>query len=152
MRAFAWFLGLFVIAFAAVALFAYPAWLLLHPHFDFPFHRIGERIGMLGLVVGFVLIARRLGLADRASLGYGAPRRELVREMLIGLGLGVVTMLAVVGIMAALGLLEWRVGAKYGAADLTQLVLARLLSGLAVGLTEETFARGAMFSAIQRES
>jgi membrane protease YdiL (CAAX protease family) len=152
MRAFAWFLGLFVIAFAAVALFAYPAWLLLHPHFDFPFHRIGERIGMLGLVVGFVLIARRLGLADRASLGYGAPRREFVREMLIGLGLGVVTMLAVVGIMAALGLLEWRVGAKFGAADLTQLVLARLLSGLAVGLTEETFARGAMFSAIQRES
>jgi membrane protease YdiL (CAAX protease family) len=152
MRAFAWFLGLFLIAFGAVALFAYPAWLLLHPHFDFPFHRVGERIGMLGLVVGFVLIARRLGLADRRSLGYGAPRREFVREMLIGLGLGVATMLAVVGIMAALGLLDWRADAKVGAGALTKLVLARLLSGLAVGLTEETFARGAMFAAIQRES
>ncbi len=152
MRAFAYFLGLFVIAFAAVALFAYPAWLLLHPHFDFPFHRIGERIGMLGLVVSFVLFARRLGLADRASLGYGAPLRELVRELLIGLGLGVATMLAVVGIMVALGLLEWRADAKFAAGSLTKLVLASLGSGLAVGLTEETFARGAMFAAIQRES
>jgi membrane protease YdiL (CAAX protease family) len=152
MRAFVYFLGLFVVAFGVVALCAYPAWLLLHPHFDFPFHRIGERIGMLGLLVGFVLVARRLGLADRASLGYGVPRREFVREWLIGLALGVTTMLAVVGIMAALGLLEWRADAKLGAAALLKLVLARLMSGLAVGLIEETFVRGAMFTAIQRES
>ena len=55
MRAFAWFLGLFLVAFAVVAVFAYPAWLLLHPHFDFPFHRIGERIGMIGLLIGFLV-------------------------------------------------------------------------------------------------
>jgi membrane protease YdiL (CAAX protease family) len=152
MRAFAWFLGLFLLAFGVVALSAYPAWLLLHPHFDFPFHRIGERVGMLGLLVGFVLVARRLGLADRASLGYGAPRREFIRELLLGLALGVATMLAVVGIMAALGLLEWRKDAVFGAGALAKLVAARLASGLAVGLIEETFVRGAMFSAIQRES
>jgi membrane protease YdiL (CAAX protease family) len=152
MRAFASFLGLFLVAFAVVALFTYPAWLLLHPHFDFPFHRIGERIGMLGLLVGFVLVARRLGLADRASLGYGAPRREFVREMSIGLGLGAATMLVVVGIMAALGLLEWRSGAELGAGALAQLVVARLVSGLAVAFIEETFLRGAMFTGIQREA
>lgn len=152
MRSFASFLGLFLVAFAVVALFTYPAWLLLHPHFDFPFHRIGERIGMLGLLVGFVLVARRLGLADRASLGYGAPRREFVREMSIGLGLGAATMLVVVGIMAALGLLEWRSGAELGAGALAQLVVARLVSGLAVAFIEETFLRGAMFTGIQREA
>jgi membrane protease YdiL (CAAX protease family) len=152
MRAFAWFLGLFLVAFAVVALFAYPAWLLLHPHFDFPFHRIGERIGMIGLLVGFVLVARRLGLADRASLGYGAPRRVFLREWGLGLVLGVVTMLGIVGIMAALGLLEWRGDAVFGASALAKLVAARLLSGVAVALIEETFIRGAMFTAIQRES
>src|SRR5262250_587385 len=99
MRAFAWFLGLMMVALAAVALFAYPAWTLLHPHFDFPFHRIAERLGMLALLVGFIAVARHLGLADRASLGYGAPRRIFLREMAIGLGLGVATMLAVVGLM-----------------------------------------------------
>jgi hypothetical protein len=152
MRAFAWFLGLFLVAFAVVAVFAYPAWLLLHPHFDFPFHRIGERIGMIGLLIGFLLVARRLGLADRKSLGYGAPRREFLREWGLGLVLGVATMLGIVGIMAALGLLEWRSDAVFGAAALAKLVGARLLSGLAVALIEETFIRGAMFTAIQRES
>jgi membrane protease YdiL (CAAX protease family) len=152
MRAFAWFLGLFLVAFAVVAVFAYPAWLLLHPHFDFPFHRIGERIGMVGLLVGFLLVSRRLGLADRASLGYGAPRRKFLREWGLGLVLGAATMLGVVGIMAALGLLEWRSDAVFGVAPLAKLVGARLLSGLAVALIEETFIRGAMFTAIQRES
>ncbi|MGH8210952.1 MAG: CPBP family glutamic-type intramembrane protease [Steroidobacteraceae bacterium] len=152
MRAFACFLGLFLVAFGVVALFTYPAWLLLHPHFDFPFHRIGERIGMLGLAVGFVLVARRLGLADRASLGYGAPRRVFLRELGLGLALGVATMLAVVGIMAALGLLAWRSDADFGARALAKLVAARLSSGLAVAFIEETFLRGAMFTGIQREA
>lgn len=152
MRTFLAFLGLFLVAFGVVALLTYPAWLVLHPHFDFPFHRIGERIGMVGLLVGLVLVARRLGIADRASLGYGAPRPVFVRELALGLGLGVATMLAVVGIMVALGLLEWRSDAKLSFGAVTQLVLGRLLSGLAVAFIEETFIRGAMFTGIQRES
>lgn len=152
MRAFAWFLLLLAVAFAAVALLAYPAWLLLHPHFNFPFHRIGERVGMLILAVGFVAVARHLGLADRASLGYGLPRREFVRELSLGLALGLATMLAGVALMAALGLLEWTHDADTGAGDLVRLILASALSGLAVALIEETFLRGAMHTAIQRES
>src|ERR1700744_2881032 len=108
MRAFAWFLCLFLVDFAVVAVLSSPAWLLLHPHFDFPFHRIGERVGMLGLLAGFLLVARRLGLADRKSLGYGLPRREFLREWGVGLAIGVVTMTGVIVIMALLGLLEWR--------------------------------------------
>lgn len=152
MRAFGWFIGLMIVALAAVAVFAYPAWVLLHPHFDFPFHRIGERVGMLALLVGFVLVARHLGLADRASLGYGIARRAFLREMFIGLGLGVATMLAVVAVMAVLGLLDWTGAAGIGAGALARLIAARALSGLAVGFIEETFLRGAMHTAIERES
>ena len=152
MRAFAWFLGLMVVALAAVALLAYPAWTLLHPHFDFPFHRIGERVGMLALLLGFLALARHLGLADRASLGYGEPRRTFVREMSLALALGVATMLAVVGLMAALGLLAWRADAPAGAAAVTKLIVTRALSGFAVAFIEETFLRGAMHTAIERES
>ncbi len=151
MRAFAWFLGLIAAALAAIAVFTYPAWLLLHPHFDFPFHRIGERIGMLALLVGFVLVARRLGLAHRASLGYGLARREFARELGLGLLLGVATMLGVVVIMSALGLLEWT-AAGLTARALARVVAARALSALAVALIEETFLRGAMHTAIERES
>jgi uncharacterized protein len=152
MRAFATFLLLFVAALAVVVLAAYPAWLLLHPHFDFPFHRIAERLGMLALAGGFVLVARRLGLADRASLGYGLPRRAFVRELLIGLALGAATMLLVVAAMCALGLLDWSQAAGMSAAGLARLAAASLASGLAVALIEETFLRGAMYTAIERES
>ena len=152
MRAFAWFMLLLAAALAVVALGTYPAWLLLHPHFDFPFHRIGERIGMLALLAGFILIARRLGLADRGSLGYGLPRRTFVREMAVGLALGVATMLALVAAMSALGLLDWSRAAGLGAGALARLFLAALASALAVAFIEETFLRGAMYTAIERES
>jgi uncharacterized protein len=153
MRAFVWFLSLLALALAAVAVFTYPAWQLLHPYFDFPFHRIGERIGMLALLVGFVLVARRLKLADRASLGYGLARPAFIREMLIALALGVASMLAVLGIMVVLGLLEWRPGAATSTVAALARVIARgLLTGFAVAFIEETFLRGAMHTAIERES
>jgi membrane protease YdiL (CAAX protease family) len=152
MRAFAWFLGLMALALAAIAVFAYPAWRLVHPFFDFPFHRVGERVGMLALLVGFLLVARRLGLADRASLGYGLPRRVFLRETGVGLALGVASMLAVVGVMAALGLLEWTPAARATGTELLRLLALRLASGFAVAFIEETFLRGAMHTAIERES
>src|SRR5262249_1498270 len=89
---------------------------------------------------------------DRASLGYGAPRRLFVREMGIGLVLGVATMVAVVGLMALLGLLEWDSTAPIGAGALAGLIAARAVSGFAVAFIEETFLRGAMQTGIQRES
>ncbi|HSY45927.1 MAG TPA: CPBP family intramembrane glutamic endopeptidase [Steroidobacteraceae bacterium] len=152
MRALSWFLGLMAVALAAIAAFSWPAWLLLHPHFDFPFHRIGERVGMLALLLGFVAVARRLKLADRASLGYGVPRREFVREMALGLILGVVTMLALVGLMSTLGLLDWSLAATFSVGTLAKLIALRAVSGFAVAFIEETFLRGAMHSAIERES
>lgn len=152
MRTFAWFLLLIVFSLACMAAFTYPAWLLLHPHFSFPFHRIGERIGMLGFLLGFVLIARRLRLADRASLGFAAPRRRYIRELALALVIGAITMCAVVGSMAALGLLDWQEASRYGAGALAALIAKRLLSGLAVGLIEETALRGAMYAGIARES
>ena len=152
MKTFAWFLALILTGLAAIAVFTYPAWLLLHPHFAFPFHRIGERIGMLALAVGFMLAARRLGLADRASLGYGIARPAFLRELSMALGLGVAGMTAGVGAMAALGLLEWNPAASWQPAALAKLIASTLASGLAVAFIEETFLRGAMHTGIERES
>ncbi len=80
MRAFVLFFGLMLAALASIAIFSYPVWLLLHPYFNFPFHRMGERIGMLALVIGFILVARRVGLADKQSVGYALPRPLFIRK------------------------------------------------------------------------
>jgi membrane protease YdiL (CAAX protease family) len=147
-RAFAVFFGLILAGMAAMALLAYPAWSLLTPAFDVPFHRVASRIGMLALLIGFILVARRLGVADRASLGYGAPRKLFLRELAIALVVGAALMLPVVAAIGALGLREWKPDAEITAA----LAVEGLLRGLAVALIEETFLRGAMFTAIARES
>jgi uncharacterized protein len=152
MRTFVWFLGLLAAGFAAMALFAYPAWALLHPHFDFPFHRIASRVGMLALLVGFVSVARRLGLADRTSLGYGVPRRVFLRELALALALGAALMLIVVALMFGMGLRIWDGGPDLGVGASASLAARTLSSALAVAIIEETFLRGAMFSGIARES
>ena len=152
MRAFVWFLGLVALGLAAIALFTYPAWLLLHPHFDFPFHRIGERIGMLALLGGFAAVARRLNLADRASLGYGLARRAFLRELGVGAALGCATMLAGVAIMGVLGLRDWTPLGLLSGGALAKLIVQAALSALTVALIEETFLRGAMHTAIERQS
>jgi membrane protease YdiL (CAAX protease family) len=152
MRSFAWFAGLIVLALAVMAGVTYPVWQLLHPAFGFPFHRVADRLGMVTLAVGFVLVARRLRLADRISLGYALPPRRFVREAAIGFAIGVVLMGLVIAIMLALQLRLLRPGVALSAATFGKLAAQGLLRGIAVALIEETFLRGAMWTGIARES
>lgn len=152
MRAFAWFMGMFLVGFAVMAGLTYPVWLLIHPHLDAPFHRIGGRIGQLVLLVCLVLLARRLGVADRASWGYGIPRKDFLRELIKALGLGIATMVPIIIVMALIGLRDWKGGVVPDAALLAKLTFRGFATGIVVALIEETFLRGAMFTAIARES
>ncbi|MGH8220824.1 MAG: CPBP family intramembrane glutamic endopeptidase [Steroidobacteraceae bacterium] len=152
MKAFIWFIALIAAACAAIAAFTYPLWAALYPHFGFPFHRVADRVGMLALAVGFVLVARRLRLADRESLGYGTPRARFLRDLGVGWALGAPMMALVVAVMVVLGLREWKPGVDIGAASLLAIAGVGIARGFAVALIEETFLRGAMFSGIARES
>jgi membrane protease YdiL (CAAX protease family) len=152
MRSFAWFIGMFLLGFAVIAVVTYPAWLLVHPYVDWPFHRIGSRIGQLVLLISLIVLARRLGVANRESFGYGLPRRDFIRELLKALGLGVATMLPIIGVMTLMGLRVWKDDVPPDAATLAKIAVQGLLTGTVVALIEETFLRGAMFTAIARES
>jgi membrane protease YdiL (CAAX protease family) len=152
MRAFAWFMGMFVVGFAVMAGVTYPAWLLVHTHVDWPFHRIGGRIGQLVLLVCLVLLARHLRVADRASWGYGLPRKDFLRELVKALGLGIATMVPIILVMALVGLRTWKDGMAPDAGLLVKLLFKGFATGMTVALIEETFLRGAMFTAISRES
>lgn len=153
MRSFAVFLGLIAFGLLGIAVLAYPAWELTQAlGLDFKFHRVASRIAMLTLLVGFVLVARRLKVADRVSLGYGAPRREFLKSLGGGLLLGAVTMLPVLATMVLLNMRDLRPEFAPGIGHWATLVLTGLITGLVVALIEETFLRGAMQTAITRES
>jgi membrane protease YdiL (CAAX protease family) len=151
-RSFTSFAGLIAAGLLAIVLLAYPAWTVLNPVLGVPFHRVASRVGMIVLLVGFVLVARRLALADRVSLGYGLPRRQFLRESSIALALGVATMLPIVVAMVVLDLRDLKSGVVLDAATLGPLIASGLGTGVAVALIEETFMRGAMFTGIARES
>jgi len=153
MRSFAIFLGLIAVALLAIAALGYPAWLLTQSlGFEFKFPRVAGRIATLVLLIGFVLLARRLKVADRASLGYGLPAPRFLTEVVRAIALGAVLMLPVLVTMVLLDMRELRPGLSPGLVGWLKLAASGLGTGLTVALIEETFLRGAMQTAITRES
>ena len=152
MRAFLILVLLMGLCFAAGALLAYPAYLLVHPLNDtWPFHRIAARLAMLLLLVALLLVLRRLQVRTRADWGFGVPRARFLRTLIVALLLGVGSMLPVAALLLGLDVRELRVSPDV--ASLIPAIVGRaLLAGLVVAFSEEAFLRGAMFTAIARES
>jgi hypothetical protein len=153
MRNFAIFLGLVALALAGIAVFTYPAWLLLQSlGMEVKFHRVASRIAMLTFLAGFLFVARRLKATDRTSLGYALPARAFFVELTKALLLGAVLMLPVLATMVVLDMRELKPGVALGATDWLKLILMACVTGLVVAFIEETALRGVMHSAIARES
>jgi membrane protease YdiL (CAAX protease family) len=151
MRAALAFLGvIFGTLFLAAAL-AWPAWTGIHAlEPDWPFHRVVSRLWQLILLLAFLLAMHRLRLRGRGDWGYGIPRPAFLRQFAAGLAIGVATMLPMSVAMHALGIRELLPG--FDAALLAGAVLEGALVGLAVAVIEETFFRGLMYRAVERES
>jgi membrane protease YdiL (CAAX protease family) len=151
MRAALAFLGVIFGTLVLAALLAFPAWNGIHAlEPDWPFHRVISRLWQLILLLAFLLAMRRLRLRGRDDWGYGVPRRAFLAQFAAGLGIGVATMLPMSIAMHALGIHELR--PEFDAALLAGAVLEGALVGLVVAVVEETFFRGLMYRAIERES
>lgn len=150
MRALSYFAGLFAVALGLVAVATWPAWLLVNQFAHVPFHRVGNRIAMLGLAIGLFVVARRLSLNNRAAMGYGVRRGVFLAELLRGVAFGIVFMLPLAAIMVLLGIRDLNAG--FSLALAAKALLVGLGSGLVVAFIEESFLRGAMYTAVSRES
>jgi len=150
MRAFVAFIALMTVAVIGGALLAYPAYTLAHDlGADWPFHRVANRLAMLVLLIGLIVLLRRMQLTSKASLGYGLDRPRFIRVMLVSLGIGIVSMLPIIGMLLWLGIRN--PDASLTLAQAATLALKGLIGGLVVAFIEETFLRGAMHTAIERE-
>ncbi len=152
MRAFLWILIVTVATLLVTALVAYPGYELAHlidP--TWKFHRIASRISMLIALVGIVLVGRRFHLGSRAALGFALPA-----GVYVGIGLryfvaGVLMMLPMLALMFAAHLRLPRPDLVLNGAFYLQLAVTSVIGGLIVGLVEETFFRGFLHSAIERD-
>jgi CAAX protease family protein len=106
------------------------------------------RMGMLLALLGFWPLLRALDLADRASLGFALGPAKARRALGLGLVLGSAILMTLVGLLLLLGCRAPTPGV--GIAQLPGTLVKGLLGGLAVALMEETFFRGALYSALRR--
>jgi hypothetical protein len=149
MRTFFIFVALLAGSLIVAAALTYPAWLLVGTISVEPVHRVMNRLAMLFALIGLIVLTRRLGLSNRESTGYGVPRREFLRQLVIGWLCGFVLMAPLVAFLFGLDIRELKSGfdGEWGV-----LFVSGALSGLAVAFIEETFFRGVLFSAIRRTS
>jgi membrane protease YdiL (CAAX protease family) len=116
---------------------------------DQPPQKVMGRLAQVLILAGLWPLLRTAGVANRASLGYGAPRGEFLRA----LGLGWLTGLAILTLLAlALVGLGVRVPHPTDLDRLALKAIQALVGGLLVAMLEETFFRGAMYAAITRYS
>ncbi|HEU4653680.1 MAG TPA: CPBP family intramembrane glutamic endopeptidase [Steroidobacteraceae bacterium] len=149
MRNFSLFVALMALALIAAAAFTYPAWWLVSLVSVEPVHRVMNRLAMLFALVGLILLTRKLGLADRDALGYGLPRRRFLSQLFTAWVIGFALMSPLIVMLLGLDIRELRSG---GAGSVAQAIPGALVSGLAVAFIEETFFRGALFTAVSRQS
>jgi membrane protease YdiL (CAAX protease family) len=150
-RAFAWFLGLIILALLIGACIAYPLYLLVAGA-GWPFHRVAGRIAMLVLALELAWLCRHLGIRGKQDFGYGLPWRRFVSQSLQWGVIGSISASLGAAFLIGAGLRTFSAGSAPAAATLAHWLLVGLGSGIAVALIEETAMRGAMHTAIERES
>ncbi|MBS1173862.1 MAG: Abortive infection protein, partial [Proteobacteria bacterium] len=119
-------------------------WLAFEPH------RVMSRLAQLLMMLGVWPFLRLLGLDGREALGYGRPRPEILRALVRGWLAGVAILVVLVIALLALEIRvpDLRAAARH--AELARKAAQALAAGLLIGVIEETFFRGALFTAIRR--
>jgi uncharacterized protein len=152
MRAFAWFLGAILLAGVLTACIAYPAYELTSGFAHFAFHRVGSRIAMLLLLAELVWVCRHLRLNCKRDYGYGLPWRVFLARSLVWGVIGLLSAAVGAAFLLLTGLRVRDPDFVPSAFGFLRIFAVGLSSGVAVALIEETLMRGAMHTAIERES
>jgi CAAX protease family protein len=150
-RAFAWFAALLIVAILGAMLLAYPVFELV-AGMGWRFDRVASRVAMLLLALELVWYCRHLALCSKQDFGYGLPWRRFVAQALLWGVIGMLTAAAGAVFLLAADLRTLAPGFSPGIGACAHLLLIGIGSGVAVALLEETVMRGALHTAIARES
>lgn len=146
------FIAFFALSLLGGALLAYPMHLLLANWFELDFARVASRCVLILAVVLFLVAFRKFGFNSWKEIGFSSTHRQFWKHLLYGFMLGIVIMSPVIaGLLITKNRvidLDW----DWSFANFAVLLLTASAAGLVIALIEETLFRGAMLTAIQRQS
>jgi membrane protease YdiL (CAAX protease family) len=143
------FFGYLFTALLLAAMLTYP--LMQTGWLDYEPQRVMGRLAQLFILLGLWPFLWLMGVANRHALGVAPARADLLRAIRGGWLLGV-------AILGSLVLAELYLGVRIPDLDglrplsLLEKATAALIGGLLIGLLEELFFRGALYSAIRRRA
>ncbi|MDC0435350.1 CPBP family intramembrane metalloprotease [bacterium] len=146
------FIGYFLIALISGAAISYPVYEFLSNWMELDFERVANRCVLIAAILFFVALCKKINFSAGCDLGYSTDKRQFYTDIVKGIGLGVLIMSTI-----AVGLLITNnriIDTIWGlsALNIISILASGLISGLMIALLEETLFRGAMLSAIRRES
>ncbi len=133
-------------------LLAYPLHSALDPWLDYPFHRTTSRSIMLVALVGLIPFLKAIGSYSKAALGYDRLASDFIQDLLKALAIGTVIFLPVVFALLGAGTRVFDPRIPTTLLGFGELFLKYLPAALAIGLIEETYFRGAIFTAVRRHA
>jgi membrane protease YdiL (CAAX protease family) len=152
MRAFGWFVGAIVLAGVIGAALSFPVYELTSAFAPWAFHRVASRVAMLVLIAELVWLCRHLSLKRARDFGYGLPWPRFLKVSCTWTAIGIATAAVGAAFLQSTHLRVVSPNFAPTALNFVRIFLIGLSSGVAVALLEETVVRGAMHTAIERES
>ncbi|MEJ2114546.1 MAG: hypothetical protein P8X88_00425 [Gammaproteobacteria bacterium] len=146
------FIAYFAIALLSGAAVAYPLHMLLANWFELDFDRVASRSVLIAAIILFMALYRKFGFSSWFDIGYTTNKKQFFKDVTKGIGFGILIMSPVV-----VGLLITKnrildMGWEISMSNILALFVTSLAAGFIIAILEETLFRGAMLSAIKKQS
>ncbi len=144
------FFALVALIIVVSPLLAYPAHLLVTQFTDLAFHKTVKYITLACGLFFCAVYLKMHRMLSWTAFGFGVARGIFWRDLVIGMGVGIVLLLALVAAFLALDIWAIRPDLAPFWSDLHVIVAKAAVTGVVVALIEESMFRGALFSVLYR--
>lgn len=146
------FIAFIALALLAGAALAYPMHILLTNWFELDFERVASRGVLIVAIILFLAFFKIIGFRNWREIGYSSNQKDFWNDLIKGFGVGLLILSPIVAVLLVTKTrvldLNWDASLN----NISSLLIAALAAGLIIALLEETLFRGAMLTAIQRQS
>jgi CAAX protease family protein len=133
-------------------LLAYPVYLLSENFIELPFYKLVSHVTLVcGLIFSGVYLKYHQ-LFSRQAFGFGISKKYFLNDMLRGIFVGILILAFIKFILILSGVHQIRPNLDYFWSNLPLIFFKAILTGLVVGLIEETIFRGALFSSLYKKT